>query len=166
VDLDPLWDAVPLDRLGLMRNGPYGIRCPACGKELRVLQTRVAVAIATLFFGPFFLAIFLILSYVPYVRDDALRLISMGVVVVTVVWLQGKYAKRFARLRELNTGEVVGFPLDVEVPDIYAVPIDGPQPFRATSEDNGLVTPWTCSSCGETNPGEFEICWKCAKERP
>jgi hypothetical protein len=131
-----------------------------------VLQTRVGFAIATLFFGPFLLAVYLIQTYVPYVRDDALRLILMCVVGATVVWLQGRYAKRFSRLRELHTGEVVGFPLDVEVPDIYAVPIDGPQPFRATREDTGLVTPWTCSSCGETNPGEFEICWKCKKERP
>jgi predicted RNA-binding Zn-ribbon protein involved in translation (DUF1610 family) len=21
---------------------------------------------------------------------------------------------------------------------------------------------WTCETCGETNPGSFEVCWKCA----
>jgi hypothetical protein len=25
---------------------------------------------------------------------------------------------------------------------------------------------WQCASCGEENPGEFDICWKCQKNRP
>ena len=25
--------------------------------------------------------------------------------------------------------------------------------------------PWRCSKCGEENPGEFEVCWKCEKEK-
>ena len=24
---------------------------------------------------------------------------------------------------------------------------------------------WRCASCGEDNPGEFDICWKCQKEK-
>ncbi len=26
--------------------------------------------------------------------------------------------------------------------------------------------PWTCHHCGETNPGNFEGCWKCRRDRP
>ena len=24
---------------------------------------------------------------------------------------------------------------------------------------------WTCAGCGEVNPAEFELCWKCGKVR-
>lgn len=27
-------------------------------------------------------------------------------------------------------------------------------------------TNWTCAACGEGNPGEFELCWNCAKSAP
>lgn len=29
----------------------------------------------------------------------------------------------------------------------------------------GNLTDWNCESCGEENPGTFEICWKCEHER-
>ena len=25
---------------------------------------------------------------------------------------------------------------------------------------------WTCTACGEKNPGNFELCWKCNAPRP
>lgn len=24
-----------------------------------------------------------------------------------------------------------------------------------------VLAPWTCPTCGETNPGNFELCWRC-----
>ncbi len=28
------------------------------------------------------------------------------------------------------------------------------------------VADWTCPSCSEKNPGNFELCWNCATPRP
>lgn len=36
--------------------------------------------------------------------------------------------------------------------------------FEAPPQD--LTVDWTCSECGEVNPGPFEICWKCETPRP
>jgi len=29
-----------------------------------------------------------------------------------------------------------------------------------------IVADWTCPSCSEKNPGNFELCWNCSAPRP
>jgi Putative prokaryotic signal transducing protein len=36
---------------------------------------------------------------------------------------------------------------------------------RLNDEEIGSLPEWSCKSCGETNPGNFEVCWQCGKER-
>jgi hypothetical protein len=53
----------------------------------------------------------------------------------------------------------------LELPAVSAgVPIDLDAAVAAAGD--GRVGPsWRCSSCREENPGNFEQCWKCQKER-
>jgi hypothetical protein len=36
---------------------------------------------------------------------------------------------------------------------------------RLNDADVGNLPEWTCSSCAELSPGNFETCWKCGKAR-
>jgi hypothetical protein len=108
--------------------------------------------------------------YTQYLRgNDVLTLASAVAVIAPLFWIQAKYAKRFAGLRELDAGEVVSFPLEAAPFDPFAYEVeknDGLAPFLVTHENTqGDSEAWRCSSCGETNPGEFELCWKCGKDR-
>lgn len=72
-----------------------------------------------------------------------------------------------ARLQGEGRAGVAG---EIPIPDAQIevwVPRDAI--LRATGvlarlEDAGEAPAWTCA-CGEENPGSFEICWSCGKER-
>jgi len=73
-----------------------------------------------------------------------------------------------AELTGQQRGSVLG---EIPVPDAMVEVL-----VAASDEDRarGLVEElergaggpaWTCPSCGEENPPEFELCWKCGQER-
>ena len=35
---------------------------------------------------------------------------------------------------------------------------------RLNDDDAGNLPEWTCSSCGEVSPGNFEACWNCGSD--
>lgn len=35
---------------------------------------------------------------------------------------------------------------------------------RMSDDSKPAGPPWTCEKCGEENPGEFEVCWKCQSD--
>jgi hypothetical protein len=39
------------------------------------------------------------------------------------------------------------------------------QPLPPPPSKSNHCAEWTCASCGESNPGDFEICWNCQNER-
>jgi hypothetical protein len=43
-------------------------------------------------------------------------------------------------------------------------PIESQPPKDAADSNAGPA--WTCPGCGEENPGNFEECWKCQRNRP
>jgi hypothetical protein len=154
-----------------MQDGPYGITCPTCSQKLRVRQTSVFIASTVILFAPMLFVALVIEPYTQYFRgNDVLTIASVVVVIAPLFWIQTKYAKRFAGLRDLDAGEVVSFPLEAAPFDPFAYEFeknDGPATFRPTHENTqGESETWRCSSCGEANPVEFELCWKCGKDRP
>jgi hypothetical protein len=36
---------------------------------------------------------------------------------------------------------------------------------RLNDPEIGSLPEWSCKFCGETNPGNFEVCWHCGKDR-
>lgn len=44
---------------------------------------------------------------------------------------------------------------------------DSDEDFDGTSDAEAPVTGpvWKCPACGEENPGNFQVCWKCEKEK-
>ncbi|MFG0316730.1 MAG: putative signal transducing protein [Planctomycetota bacterium JB042] len=37
---------------------------------------------------------------------------------------------------------------------------------RSAPADAAPAAPWVCPGCGESVPGEFDLCWSCQTERP
>jgi len=104
-----------------MQDGPYGITCPTCSQKLGVRQTSVFIASTVILFAPMLFVALVIEPYTQYFRgNDVLTIASVVVVIAPLFWIQTKYAKRFAGLRDLDAGEVVSFPLEAAPFDPFA----------------------------------------------
>lgn len=38
------------------------------------------------------------------------------------------------------------------------------KPYQESSKI--VLLDWTCTKCGESNPGSFDVCWNCSAEKP
>ena len=38
------------------------------------------------------------------------------------------------------------------------------KPYQESSKI--VLSDWTCTNCGEGNPGSFDVCWNCEAEKP
>ena len=163
VSLKQLWRIARTSRGGLLI-GRIGIACPSCGAKLRVVQTlSIVCAVA-----PYALVIAGALYFGDAPRTNRLRnfsdfdvVVLMGVLLLLPYWL----IPRLARLRVLQSGETVEFPLEKVSKEALAT-IDESD----IDADSSNITPegsaWICNRCGEENPGTFEICWKCQTAKP
>ena len=178
VPLAGLWQRATKDRGGIFLIGKVGIGCPACEAKLRVLQSNLAIAAVGSFAA--FCAAFGVLGAIEHARLGAARqdlnLLLIAPAIVGWMFLFKRYGYRFARLRALEDGEKVAFPLSRSVggaaiahdrPDKRAINVSPPSQAAegpAVSADTEKA-PWSCPECGEENPGRYDVCCICETKR-
>ena len=97
----------------------------------------------------------MILAYrAPTSMDAALLVQALEAVGITTVQSGGQASSGFGEL-----------PADSLQVDIWIAP-DKAELARKTIEDiqrqdKAQLPEWACAKCGESNDGEFEICWSC-----
>ena len=136
VSVQSAWHAQPTNLLGLLRY-PVVINCPQCACQLRIDQSRSAIALA---------ATFAICALAVAVAARTLRhheLMSaavVGVLIVAFIAMRERIATRFARLvvREVDYGDGRSEPYDAA---------------------------WRCTQCRSANPGTKLECWRCHSPR-
>jgi DNA-directed RNA polymerase subunit RPC12/RpoP len=166
VALKALWDAAPKNRGGSVIVRPVGIACPTCGVKLKVLQGRVLLGLAFAYVFPFAVVVLVVLM-IPWDSDRERRLVSIGALVITYFGafrLHRHLVPSLLRVRLIEDDRKVEFPLSKpaaelnehrsEVADVLTLEPD---------DDNRPV--WVCPKCGEENPGNFDVCWKCQGAR-
>jgi hypothetical protein len=178
VPLVDLWRRAPKDRGGIFLIGKIGIACPMCATKLRVHQTGLVVASVGSF--AVFCAAFGVLGAVEHARLGAARqdlnLLLIAPAIVGWMLLFRRYGYRFARLRGIEHGERVVFPLSKpaveakstgERPRAEAVASSRPSPVAPEPATGADVQkePWICAECGEENPAQFDICCICETRR-
>jgi hypothetical protein len=89
---------------------------------------------------------------------------GLGAIYVGGFVLQQHYFPRLLQLRYVRDGEVVDYPLVSAAKEQAAEDQLFEEQREMESPDTGKP-PWTCASCGEGNPGNFEVCWKCEAAR-
>jgi hypothetical protein len=152
VPLDALYAAAATSRSGRLLGGPYGLRCPACGTVLRVNDAIVPLVSLLMVTVPIALLVW-------FYRDRLGPNLQLGAVLLGVpllLLLQSRYAQRFARLVRADAG------------DSLVMPLDAPPPVQADNNEavyTAGTTPWHCRNCGEENPANFDVCWRCQSER-
>jgi hypothetical protein len=171
--LRQLWAAADTDRNGALSR-KCGIVCPQCGMRLRVFQTRVSIFRLCLLVLSIAVAVFLVQQIFPYRDKDARKILTLCVGLPLVFFLN-QFAPCFARVGEIKDQDILEFPLSpklaAEEPESaeakgqreLAEAMDEAQSSRSS---NVSPSDWRCASCGEENPGEFDICWKCQKSSP
>jgi hypothetical protein len=163
-----LWKVAPPNRFYLL-NGKCGIACPHCGMHLRVFQSGVAIfSVAVLF-----MAMGLLYVALATVSDKDAVVIVLALIMIPAVILQVRFAPCFARVGVVTDETGIEYPL---APRPMAPETDGERDEHEFAEAmsqapasetlQGGASAWKCASCGEDNPGEFDVCWKCQRDRP
>ena len=171
--LRQLWAAADTDKNGALRRN-CGIVCPQCGMRLRVFQARASIFRILSLVLSVAIAALLVQQIFPYKVKDARAILTLCVGLPLVFFLN-RFAPCFARVGEITDQEVLEFPLSpkpvAEEPE--SAEAKGQRELSEAMDEaqNGgpssaASSGWRCASCGEENPGEFVICWKCQKNRP
>jgi hypothetical protein len=156
---------------GTLLSGSLGIVCPVCGVKLRVLQGRVVASWALALVVPL-IVLTLLDSLNPVDRDSVggkIRLVEFMAVLGGSFVLQWCWTPRLLRLRFVNDGETLEYPLVVRARELAE---DRATEAKLLEEQLELESPdvgkpaWTCVKCREENPGNFDICWKCQSVQP
>jgi hypothetical protein len=157
IPTDELWRAGNTNRLGLLI-GRIGVVCPHCGVALRVLQHYVLLSSLAGILAP---AIALGLILKPTSQDDARLLFVIPAVVIALTW-NLRYGHRFAVLKR-SQDEGLDYPLtrETQARDVYVAQMEEDERIGQLAATDPSGPPWKCAQCGEENPGEFDICWKC-----
>jgi hypothetical protein len=145
-----------------------GIICPICGIRLRVLQ-RYVLAFRLVSTAVLMAMVIFALSRVP--QKDAQVPLALVICIPWVIF-QVRFAPCFATVRIVSSDERLLYPLSPPPP------IPETQEARESRESFEQLMEWSemklteepgpswkCTSCGEENPSEFEVCWKCHRER-
>jgi hypothetical protein len=115
---------------------------------------------------------FLLAYFSPVDRDSVsgkIRLIGLIAVYIGAVVLQWRWTPRLLRLRFVNDGETVEYPLVIRARDFAQ---ERAAEAKWAEEQADLESPdtgrpaWACAKCHEENPGNFGMCWKCQAARP
>jgi hypothetical protein len=141
--------------------------CPVCGIKLRVVQGRAQLS-NVLVFGLPLMLLFLLGRAIPLYSGTAaakIALLCLGAIYFGGFVLQQHNFPRLLQLRYLRDGEAVDYPLLTAAKEQVAEDQFFEEQREMESHDTGEPV-WRCASCGEENPGNFEVCWKCQAERP
>jgi hypothetical protein len=166
IALRDFWEVAPKQSRGSALSGSLGIVCPACGVKLRVVQGRAQLSYILVFGLPFAL-LFLVGHAMPLnsgTPSAKIALLCVGAIYFGGFLLQQHYLPRLLQLRYLRDGEVVDYPLARAAKEQAAEDQFFEEQREMESPDVGKPA-WTCASCGEENPGNFEVCWKCQAPR-
>jgi hypothetical protein len=171
IAMEEFWRVAPKQSKGNFLSGSAGIVCPVCGVKLRVLQGRVVASWALALGAP--LIVFAILDSLSPVDHDSvsgkIRLIAFLAILGGSFVLQWRWTPRLLRLRFVNDGETVEYPLVMRARELAA---EAELEEKLAKKQLELESPdvgkpaWACAKCREENPGNFDICWKCQTVRP
>ena len=108
VDLGPVWNQVPLDRLGCPKLR-VGVQCPACSTKLEVVTRRSASAIVRLQVAG---AVLSILCITLFAYANPLIALLAPVPLIYLLAGQKQIAQRFATLIGHDGQDTIEFPVD------------------------------------------------------
>lgn len=92
------------------------------------------------------LPVLLIVPAITRFSNKDVAMLAIFLIVLPATWINFRYAKRFADLRLLESGEEVSFPLDapsLTFEDLQGGGEDGPRPFQLSPGENlGTTERW------------------------
>jgi hypothetical protein len=149
-------------------DGEWGVRCGACGTVLGIHRWPVWLVGLSLL-AVLCAAVVVLGRFRPKVSKDVFLPAAAGTLAISA-FIYMHWAPLFARLRRAEPNERLLVEKSIEQ-------INADDPFyqaelAALDELNewarqGQGRPvWRCAGCGEDVPGNFDVCWKCKKNRP
>ncbi len=148
-----------------------GLRCERCQTDL-VLQRWRAYPVV---FGIYALVGLLLMFFIaekrarssPGITHPVFFFIGIFAAVVGVQVARDRLLQRCSSFRTLKRDETVDWTLTEQLrADRTAQIIEDAGEVRESADVSDVTAPWRCEKCGEENPPEFRICWKCETSIP
>jgi hypothetical protein len=142
--------------------------------RLRIFQARASFFRIVSLLLSIAVAFFLVQKMLPHSAKDARKILALCVALPLIFFLD-RFAPCFAQVREPKDQDMLEFPLSPKpvAEESESAEAKGQRELAEAMDeaknggsDNISPLGWRCPSCGEENPGEFDICWKCQKGRP
>jgi hypothetical protein len=136
----------------------------------------VAIRVALLLGSPLALVAVLIDVPPPLTKNEGMFVILFLLFGGVAFFISYYWGPLFAQLRPAGADEHLSpsRSFDEEYAEVFAQNPQVREDLKAAEElgewqheiHDRAREPWTCPSCGEENPAEFDECWKCEKDRP
>jgi hypothetical protein len=137
------------------------LECPSCFARLRPRVLRANfLAVAAIVAN---IALLFAASRI-FGRSDLATLVVGIAFMASFLWIQYSLVRRLVSWREVVPGEPVRFMLPTRAQrekEEAETRIELDAARAAAAREAAEYPPWNCTSCGEENPGRFELCWKC-----
>jgi hypothetical protein len=157
IDLRPIWKIAGGGYFNFIGSG-CGVTCANCDTRSQIRQWRSRLVVA-LYYGAAIPALVIMaicmnyfetLSRLQFGLASAVLLMALGLV-------QHRFVAPMATLRKALPDQRLNYPLEWNTKHISKVDVADAFKTRPHSK------PWKCR-CGEQNPSEFDLCWKCKRE--
>lgn len=157
-------------RRGNFDDKPHGIECPTCHQVLKLSKWRSNVLAVVLYAALPISAVFFPGQWQHLDRESTQFVAVLILILVGIVYM--RWAPLLARLVRPAPGEkvMVDKPLEVMLAEDPEYQRDMQELDELNEWRERANSPnrreWRCAECGEENPANFDICWKCQKPNP
>jgi hypothetical protein len=153
------------DPSGRYQTANPALECPSCFARLRPKLLRAGLLMTAALIASFAL---MFMGMMFFRENDLASLVNGMAFVASFFWIQGSFRQRLITWREVAPGERVRFMLPTRAQRDQAdaeARAAAEAERAAAAREAAAYPPWRCLTCGEENPGRFELCWKCESER-
>jgi hypothetical protein len=159
IDIRPVAKIVAGGRLNVIGKG-FGISCGHCATRCEILQWRPVLLSVLIYVAAVAAPVIFAISSDMASTWNRWEFIAAALVLLSAVALiQRHVIAPLATLRKAHPEGRLNYPLEWDTTHIAKVELE--DAFAGSSAS----VVWQCRSCREQNSGEFEICWKCKRDR-
>jgi len=157
------WD--PASRISRDMAPSPALECPSCFARLRPKFLRAGIMTTAALISSIALMFVVIRSFA---GNGLAGLAAVVAFLASVFWIEYSLLRRLITWRPAAPDEHVTFILPTRAQrdaSEEGMRADAEAVRAEAARDLANYPPWSCLTCGEENPGRFDLCWKCESNR-
>lgn len=137
------------------------LECPSCFASLQPKSLRAGIMTAAALIASVALMVVVLKLFA---GNDLVSLAAVVAFFASVFWIEKSLLRRLITWHQVAPDESVTFILPTKAErDVReaAMRAEAETVRLEAAREAAEYPPWSCLTCGEENPGRFELCWKC-----